>query len=423
MEEYRIYRDILCIDLKSFYASVECVLRGLDPFKTPLVVADESRGGGSIILAVTPFLKKQGIPGRLRLFELPKVKNLIIAKPRMNEYLKFSSEIIGIYLNYVSKEDLHIYSVDEAFLDVTHYLSYYKKSAKELAQTILSDVLAKTKIPATCGIGDNLLLSKLALDLESKKVKSQIAEWRTRDIAEKIWPIKPLSKMWGIGSRMERRLNMLGLYSGYDLAHANIKTLKREFGIIGEELFYHANGIDMSIIHEKHIHAKPVMKSVGLGQTLFEDYTGPMIIQVLLEMADEVAEKLRFVRKEAKTIHLTIGYSKETGGGFSRQVTLDYATNHPKTILKACLELFDSFYEDMPIRSVSIRATKLEAYKPFEQLNLFDQVAIKQKDQAFYETLDQIKRRFGKTSVARLSSYFEHGTMLKRADLVGGHHG
>jgi len=423
MEEYRIYRDILCIDLKSFYASVECALRGLDPFETPLVVADESRGGGSIILAVTPFLKKQGIPGRLRLFELPKIKNLIIAKPRMREYLKVSSQIIGIYLNYVSKEDLHIYSVDEAFLDVTNYQKYYKKSAYEMAEMILADILKQTKIPATCGIGDNLLLSKLALDLESKKVKSQIAEWRTKDIAEKVWTIKPLSDMWGIGSRMEKRLNMLGIYSAYDLAHANIKTLKRQFGIIGEELYYHANGIDMSIISEKQAGKVSPMKSVGLGQTLFEDYSGHMIIQVLLEMADEVAEKLRYVRKEAKTISLSMGYSKETGGGFSRQVTLSHATNHPKTILKACLDLFDTFYEDLPIRRVAIRATKLEPFKPFEQINLFDQVALKQKDQKFYETLDHIKKRFGKKSVARLSYYFEHGTMLKRADLVGGHHG
>jgi DNA polymerase V len=204
LEKYRTSRDIICIDLKSFYASVECAKRGLDPFNTPLIVADESRGGGSIVLAVSPYLKAKGIPGRLRLFELPEnIPGLIIAKPRMRTYLEYSAEIIRIYLNYVAPEDLHIYSVDEVFLDITPYQSFYQKPARAIAEMILKDIWQQTQIPATAGIGDTLLLAKVALDIESKKVPGGIAEWRFQDVPEKLWPIQPLSKFWGIGGRME----------------------------------------------------------------------------------------------------------------------------------------------------------------------------------------------------------------------------
>ncbi|MFU8786182.1 MAG: DNA polymerase thumb domain-containing protein [Candidatus Izemoplasmataceae bacterium] len=422
MEDYRIYRDILCIDLKSFFASVECALRGLDPFKTPLIVADSGRGGGSIVLAVTPYLKAKGMPSRCRLFEIPNKESLIIAKPRMKEYLRFSRAIIEIFLDYVSYEDMHIYSIDETFLDVTNYLKYHKKTVHELAETILNDVLKKTKIPATCGIGDNLLLSKLALDLYSKKSPTFIAEIRYDNVEEMLWPIKPLSNMWGIGSRMEKRLNQLNIYSIKDLAHANLKHLKRLFGVIGEELYYHAHGIDMSIISDKSGY-KPHMKSVGLGQTLFSDFNGQQIIQVLLEMTDEVAEKLRFVRKRAKTVHLGIGYSKTHGGGFSRQISLEEASDDPDELFHFVLTLFLKHYEDLPIRSVFIRATQLNEAQNTLQVSFFEEVLRKEKRLKLWQTIDQVRARFGKTSLTRLSSRLESGTMIHRSDLIGGHHG
>lgn len=422
MEDYHLKRDILCFDLKSFYASVECALRGLDPFKTPLVVADPERGGGSIILAVSPFLKAQGIPGRLRVFELPKIPNLIMAKPRMREYLKVSSDIIGIYLRFVSMEDLHIYSVDEAFLDVTAYLSYHRCDALTLAQRIKDTILKETRIPATCGIGDNLLLSKLALDLESKKAPSGIAQWGYEDVKTKVWPIAPLSSFWGIGPRLEKRLNLLGLFSIGDIAAADRRVLKRQFGVIGDELYFHAHGIDLSVIADKHKDLRP-MRSVGVGQTLFRDYHGSDVFVVLLEMADEVAERLRYIHQEARVIHFSVGYSKTYGGGFSRQMSLPFPTCDPKTILLACLDLMAKHYLDLPIRRLSIRATQLSYYQPFEQLALFDAKNEKTQRHALYTTIDRVRARFGKQSVMRLSSYFDEGTARMRSGLIGGHHG
>jgi DNA polymerase V len=422
MEEYRIYRHILCIDLKGFYASVECVLRGLDPFKTPLIVADQTRGNGSVVLAITPFLKAQGIKTRCRLFEMPQVKNLIIAKPRMKTYLDFSFEIIKIYLDFVSKEDLHIYSVDEAFLDMTAYLAYYKKQPEDLAEIILRTIAEKTKIPAACGIGDNMLLSKLALDLYSKKEKNGIATLRYHDVEALLWRIEPLSKIWGIGPRLMHRLNSLNLYTVFDLAHAPLPLLKKHFGVIGEELYYHAHGIDMSVISEGFNTVHPV-KSVGLGQTLFEDYHKGTIGQIFLEMADEVAERLRFISKEAQTFSLGIRYSKAYGGGFHTQMKIDFPTRDPYDILMIMTSLFEKHDEGLPIRKVSMRATHLKNYAEVVQLSFFDSVLKKQKREALFKSVDSIKLRYGKTALMRLSSHFDHGTALKRAHFLGGHHG
>ena len=422
MDAYKTYKEIICIDLKSFYASVECALRGLDPFTTPLVVADESRGGGSIVLAVSPYLKTLGIPGRLRLFELPKVPHLIIAKPRMRTYLQYSSEIIRIYLTYVAPEDLHIYSVDEAFLDVTSYQKLYQKSTFELAQDILKTVYDQTKIPATAGIGDTLFLAKVALDIESKKTPLGIAEWRYNDVETKLWPVSPLSKLWGIGSRMEHRLNQLGLFKVGDIARFNRDTLHRLFGILGDELYFHAHGIDASVIARKKEDVRP-MRSVGQGQTLFRDYSQEEVVTVLFELIDDATERLRYLGQEAKTIHLAMGYSKAYGGGFSRQLSLPYATHDPKVFMAAALQLMAAHLEDLPIRRLSVRFTNLSPFTWTEQLSLFEVKRDKAKETLFYQALDSVKRRFGSKTVHRLSSYFDAGTKKQRHDLVGGHHG
>ncbi len=421
MDEYKIYRDIICIDLKSFYASVECVERGLDPFKTPLIVADKSRGGGSVVLAVSPYLKKQyGFKNVMRLFEIPKVNNLIIAKPRMRKYLEYSRDVIGIYLKYIAKEDLHVYSIDEAFLDLTPYLKYYEKKPIELARTIMKEIYYELGIPSTCGIGDNLLLSKLALDLLSKKQKSHIGEMRYPDIETKLWPLKPLSKMWGIGPRMEYRLNQLGIYEVKQLAKSDVKTLKKLFGVIGEELYYHANGIDQSVISEKSATLKIQNKSLGQGQTLFKDYDGKSILPVIMEMVDEIGEKLRFTRNEARTIHLSIGYSKAYGGGFSRQSSLAHPTDSMDVILQVVLDLFKTHYEDVPIRRVSLRVTKLSKRTLFEQLNFFENHTKKQQNRRLFTAIDGIRAKYGKESAMRLTSYIE-GTAKTRSGLIGGH--
>ncbi len=423
MEEYRIYRNIICIDLKSFYASVECAIRGLNPFTTPLVVADKSRSKGSIVLAVTPYLKRRGVKSRCRVFELPEDGNIIYAKPQMNKYLEVSTKIIEIYLKYVSYEDMHIYSVDEVFLDLTSYLSYYQKTDIEIAEMILEDIMTTTKIPATCGIGPNMLLSKIALDVESKKSPTFIAKWTYDDVEKKLWNIRPLSKMWGIGINMERNLNRLGIHSIYDLAHYPLEKLQRYFGVMGEELYHHAHGIDMSIINEKLVY-KPVSKSYGHGQTLYHDYDGQEVVQIILEMTDDVTKRLREAGRKAYTLYLGISYSRDTGGGgFGRQTTLTFPTSNEAEIFNTCMALFDEFYDGVsPIRKVSIRASNVvEEY--YVQLNLFKDMNKVVKDHKLHTSLDNIKFKHGKNAVLRASSLTDSSTIRARNTMVGGHNG
>ncbi|QMS85874.1 DNA polymerase thumb domain-containing protein [Candidatus Xianfuyuplasma coldseepsis] len=421
MDQYRLYRNILCIDLKSFYASVECALRGLNPFTTPLVVADKSRSTGSVVLAVTPFLKRRGVKSRCRVFELPDDPRIIFAKPRMNKYLEVSTKIIEIYLKYVSFEDIHIYSVDEVFLDLTTYLTYYQKSDEEMAAIILKDIMDTTQIPATCGIGPNMLLSKIALDIESKKSPTFIAKWSYDDVPTKLWPISPLSEMWGIGRNMERNLNRLGLYSIGDIAHYPLEKLQRYFGIMGEELYHHAHGIDMSIINEKLVY-KPVSKSVGHGQTLYHDYSGEEVTQIILEMTDDVVKRLRHGNKKAYTVNLGISYSRDTGGGgFNRQITLPFPTVNEAEVYNSCMMLFDEFYDGVsPIRKVTVRLSNLvEEY--YIQLNLFKDMNQVIKDHKLHSSLDNIQFRYGKSAVLRASSLTENSTVKERTKMVGGH--
>lgn len=420
MEQYRIYRDIICIDLKSFYASVECALRGLNPFTTPLVVADKTRSNGSVVLAVTPYLKLRGVKSRCRVFELPDDPRIIFAKPRMSKYLEYSTRIIEIYLKYVSFEDIHVYSVDEVFLDLTTYLSYYQMTAEELAAVILKDILTETQIPATCGIGPNMLISKLALDLESKKSPTFIANWGYEDIESKLWPITPISKMWGIGINMERNLNRQGLYTIGDIANYPLEKLQKFWGVMGEELYHHVHGIDQSIINEKLVY-KPVGKSYGMGQTLYHDYDGASVIQIIMEMTDEVTKRLRNGNKKAYTINLGIMYSRDTGGGgFNRQTTLPFPTCNEAEIFNSCMMIFDEHYDDSPIRKVSIRVTNL-VKEFYVQLNFFKDMNKVITDHKLHSSLDNIKFRYGKSAVLRASSLTESSTVKARNTMVGGH--
>ena len=419
MEEYRLHRQILCIDLKSFYASVECAELGLDPFKTPLVVADVSRGKGSIVLAVRPYLRSKGMPSRCRIYEIPEGLPIRFQKPRMELYLEYSAKVVETYLEFVSEHDLYIYSIDEAFLDVTEYLNYYQLNAVELAKKILDTIYEKTKLFATCGIGPNMLIAKLALDIESKSAPNFIAIWNYQDIPTKLWPVTPLSKMWGIGINMERRLNQLGLYVIGDIASFDVTKLKKAFGILGEELYYHTHGIDMSLIQEKY-KLKPASKSYGIGQTLFHDYYVPDIFQIIREMVDDVCSRMRIGRKQAKTISLGIGYSKEVMGGFYRQITLDQPTSSPTIVFQTCMRLFETFYEDQPIRRVNISVSHF-VEPTLHQYSLFEDIDQLEKEQELFTTVDQIKERFGKNSVNRASSEFKSSTIKERNKLIGGH--
>lgn len=412
-------RNIMCIDLKSFFASCECIERGLDPFKVPLVVANPKQGNGAITLAVTPYLKSQGVASRSRLYEIPKNIKYTIVPPRMKLYIEKSKEIVNIYLDYVAKEDLHIYSIDECFLDVTDYLKLYKKSDYELAEEILKTIQEKTGLTATCGIGPNPLLAKVAMDTEAKKYKNGIAKWNYDDIPNKLWPITPLSKMWGIGKRMEKNLNILNIYSIGDLAKYDPHKLKDKFGIMGTELWNHANGIDTSRIADFKTEAKD--KSYSHSQVLFKDYNESNIRIIISEMVELLTARLRANKKQTTVIGFGISYSKEINSGFYHSLKLEAPTDSNKEIIKYCNIIFDRYYDYLPIRKVSISCGGLIP-KQGVQLNLFEKYSDILQENEINKTVDEIKNKFGKNSIIKASSLLPDSTAIERNTKIGGHH-
>ena len=418
-EELFPKRNILSIDLKSFFASCECVERKLDPFKVPLVVANPNQGGGAITLAVTPYLKKQGIKSRGRIYEIPKNIAYAIVPPRMSLYIKYSEKVLAVYLDYVAREDLHVYSIDECFLDVTDYLKLYKKTDYELAEEILGEITKRTGLTATCGIGPNILLAKIAMDTEAKKYKNGIAKWEYKDIPSKLWCISPLSKMWGIGPRMEKRLNYLGIRSVGDLAKYDKNKLKDKFGIMGLELWEHANGIDLSKISDMSNY-KPKDKSYSNSQVLFKDYNGDNVKIIISEMVDMVCKRLRLSNKQGSVVGLAIGYSKNVGGGFYRVIKIDTPTDVNKTVLEYCMLLFDRYYTGLPIRKVGVSVGNLSD-KNSIQLNLFEDFEKVQKEEVKEKTIDKITTKFGKNSLLKASALLQDSTVKERNKKIGGH--
>jgi DNA polymerase V len=412
-------RHILSIDLKSFFASCECVERKLDPFKVPLVVANQNQGEGAITLAVTPYLKSKGVKSRGRIYEIPKTLAYAIVPPRMSMYIQYSEKVLSVYLDYVAKEDLHVYSIDECFLDVTDYLKLYKKTDYELAEEILSEITKRTGLTATCGIGPNILLAKIAMDTEAKKYKNGIAKWEYVDIQKKLWTISPLSKMWGIGPRMEKRLNNLGIHNIGELARYDKNRLKDKFGIMGIELWEHANGIDLSRIKDMQEY-KPKDKSYSNSQVLFKDYDGDNVRIIIHEMVDMVCKRLRKGNKQCSIVGLAIGYSKYTGGGFYHVMKLDTPTDVTKMILDCCMLLFDRYYTGLPIRKVGVSVGRLST-KDSLQLNLFEDFEDTKKEEEKEKTIDEITSRFGKNSILKASSLLEDSTVRDRNKKIGGH--
>lgn len=417
MEDLYPKREIIAIDLKSFFASCECVERNLDAFTTPLVVCDPTRNG-AITLAVSPYLKKLGVPGRCRAYELPKNIKIIKAPPRMNLYIKKSKEVLSVYLEFVSKEDMHVYSIDEVFLDVTNYLKLYKMSTYELANTIMNRIKEKTGLTATAGIGPNLLLAKVAMDIEAKHVKNNIAKWTYDDVTTKLWEINPLSKMWGIGSRMEKNLNNLGLHKIGDIAKYDKNKLKEKYGILGEELWYHANGIDLSKISD--FNYTPKDKSISHSQILFKDYNEDNISLIISEMIDVLAKRLRTSNKQTSCIGLGIGYSKDIGGGFYHMKKLETGTTNNKIIFDICMSIFDKYYEYLPIRKVSITFSKLSD-DIGTQLNLFETYEETKNIKQENEAIDKIKDKYGPNSLLKASSLLKDSTAKMRNNKIGGH--
>ncbi|MEQ2529187.1 UV damage repair protein UvrX [Bacillaceae bacterium CLA-AA-H227] len=410
-------RKIMCIDMKSFYASVAAVDKGLDPLTCYLAVVGNTERPGSVVLAASPALKRDfGIKTTNRLFEIPDDPRIHVVNPKMGLFLKVSTELTKLFYRYAPPSAIHTYSVDESFLDVSGLEKIWGEP-EVIAEKISSDIKHNFGLPCTVGIGPNMLMAKLALDLESKKVPNGIAKWTYEDIPQKLWPVNPLSEMWGIGKRTEKTLNSMGIFSVGQLARYDLKLLEKKFGIMGNQLFYHSWGVDLSEIGAPIIEGQI---SFGKSQILMRDYKEDNEIKtIILEMCEEVARRTRIARKAGRTINFGLGYSKdEFGGGFYRSRTVEQPTNVTMDIYHTCLQLMKENYRGQTVRSVSISITKLvDDYEL--QLDLFDENGWKKRELGY--VVDKIRNKFGPASILRAVSYTPAGTAVHRSKLVGGH--
>ncbi|GIO25947.1 DNA polymerase IV [Ornithinibacillus bavariensis] len=406
--------DVLCIDMRSFYASVEAVKLELDPMKDLLAVVGDPSRSGSIVLAASPALKeKYGISNVSRFFELPKDPNIHIVPAHMADYLEVSVEITRLINQYAPKEAIHQYSVDEVWVTLNG-LGRLFGDAREIARQIKQDILESFGITCSIGIGDNKFLAKVVMDLHAKKVG--IAECRYEDVEEKLWPF-PVEKIWGIGNRMKKNLNRMGIITLGQLARFDLNHLKKRFGIMGEQLYWHAWGVDLSPVYGDFV--KHEQKGFRHGIALLRDYTKDDVAVCILDLCEEVCRRARTAGKTGKTIHLGIAYSKETGGGFSRSRSISIPTNVTMDVYHVCMQLFHEFYDGHSnIRHVYVTLDNL--YEKAEtQLNLFENRS-KKTDIGY--VMDAIRDKYGATAILRASSYTDAGVTIDRSKKIGGHH-
>lgn len=410
-------QTIIIIDLKAFYASIECADRNLNPFITPLVVTDISRGPGSMILSVTPYLKQLGIPSRLRLYELPK-GDYVYATPRMERYLEIHNLIIDKVLQYINYDDIHIYSIDEFFINAAPYLKLYNVNDMGFANLIIKIIYDNFSLVACAGIGPNMFLAKCALDLEAKHTSTRIAKWGLNEVKTKLHKVTPLSKMWSISSRLEKRLNNLGLFTIGDIANCPVEVLKSKLGVIGEELHNLANGIDLANIREKYI---PETSSISVGQTFAKDYYKKDLKILIREMLDDACAELRYKKKFCNVIKLNVCYSKIVKAKpINKQLTLNIPTDNIDTIYEAYLTLLDYVSEHTAIRKLSITLANL--YQPsYEQLDLLTDIDKKEKDRRLLEAIIKIKDKYGDNAILRTDSLSDSSTIKNRHKMIGGH--
>ena len=409
----------LCIDLKSFYASCECSMRGLDPFKTNLVVADPSRGKGTICLAATPHIKELGVKSRSRLYEIPEGINYIIAKPRMRKYMEFSSYIYNIYLKYFSEEDIHVYSIDEVFIDLNPYILLYGKNPREIATMVMNDVYENTHITATCGIGTNLYLAKIALDIISKHVESNIGYLDEELFKKYLWNYTPLTDFWSIGPGISNRLNNLGIFTMEDISKCEESILFKEFGINARLLIDHSNGIETTTMKDIKSY-KPKSKSLSSSQILFSDYNYNKARLVLIEMIDDLILEMSSKELFCNGIHLYIGYSKDAIKGLSISKKLDNVTCSYDEVLKIYLELYDkNINKIIPIRRIGISFSISNSH--LVQLDFFNDFDKKKKEMNLLNKISNIKNKFGSNKILRGVSLEDGATQKFRNSLVGGH--
>lgn len=414
----RIY---LCIDLKSFYASVECVERGLNPMTAKLAVADPERGKGTICLAISPAMKALGIPNRCRVYQIPKNVEYIMAPPRMKLYIEYSADIYAIYLKYIAKEDIHVYSIDEAFIDVTDYLGMYEMSAKELALCIMEDIKYSTGITATAGIGTNLYLAKVALDILAKNDNDNIAYLDEELYRKKMWNHKPIKDFWRVGEGVAKRLSKVGIMTMEDVAKADEKVLYKIFGVDAELLIDHAWGRESTTMADIKSY-KPKSKSLSSSQVLLRDYGYEEGMLILKEMTDSLCLDMLERGLVTESLSVSIGYSFEYGHDSStgtQQMTV--CTNLYDFIIPYAVNLYERIADkNIPIRKISITFNNVKD-ELYEQYDLFTNPINARNEKNLQRAVLNIKSRFGKNAVLRGRDLLESGTAMERNRQIGGH--
>lgn len=433
----------LCIDLKSFYASVECVERGLDPMTADLVVADPQRTDKTICLAVSPSMKAKGVRNRCRVFEIPSGMRYIMAPPRMQRYIDYAAEIYGIYLKYVSREDILIYSIDEVFIDMSRYRLLYGKSIRETAEKIMADIQDTTGIPAACGIGTNLYLAKVAMDITAKHAaargKKGIGELDQLTYRKTLWDHRPLTHFWRIGRGISARLARYGIYTMGDIALASLQQedlLYRLFGVDAELLIDHAWGEESCTMEDIKAY-RPQSESLSFGQVLSCAYPFEKARLIVAEMADALALELVAGNLRASSVSLHIGYDRTSPMGQkamrrdrygrwipvpdSGTVRLYAPTNSRKHITSEIMGLYDRIVlPQLYIRRINLTANRLE-YGSEQQCSLFLDSREQKEEQAMQLAILDIQKKFGKNAVLKAMDFEEGATARERNRQIGGH--
>ena len=414
-------RCYFVIDMKSFFASVECSLRGLDPMTTDLVVADKERSETTICLAVSPSLKAKGVKNRCRLYEIPKGMKYEIAPPQMDMYIKFASEIYGIYLQYIDKSDIHCYSIDECFLDVTDYLRIYNTNAKDFAQMLMQEIWEKLKIPATTGIGTNLFLAKIALDITAKHSPDRIG-WLTEEkFRKELWHHKPLTDFWQISVGTLNRLAKYGISDMFGIAHCSEDILYNEFGVNAELLIDHSWGIETCLMSDIKNYKTKGSKSISNSQILPTAYKFNDALIVLKEMIQDGCYRLARENLVTNLVNLQIGYQDDRFNPSKGSKRLNNTSNLFSIIEPFCDRLFNEITDkNRLIRQISYSFGKIQP-ETMEQYDLFTDYEAIKKEKNLVKSILSIQDRYGKNALLKGLDLSEKATQRERNNMIGGH--
>ncbi len=414
-------RVYICIDLKSFYASVECAERGLDVMTTNLVVADPERTDKTICLAVSPSMKALGVRNRCRVFEIPRNIDYIMAVPRMQLYIDYSAEVYAIYLKYISKEDIHVYSVDEAFMDVTDYLKLYQMSARELGQRIMKDIYDTLHIRATCGIGTNLYLTKVALDITAKHSPDFIGELDEKKYIDTLWDHRPLTDFWRVGAGIARKLETYGMSTMRQIANGNEDLLYRLLGVNAELLIDHARGRESVTMRDIKAY-KSQTHSLTQGQVLMSDYSFDKGLIIAKEMMDIMCLDMVDKGLVSKSFTLYVGYASSAGIPMTRGTfSLDTETNASSILIPKAAELYTRIVNPAyDIRRMYIYCNNVVP-EEYMQYSFFMPAENLERDRKVQKAVLEIKNKFGKNAILKGLNFEEGATTRERNEQIGGH--